>query len=74
MIAPEPVSGSSRWTIADQPVGSAACTVLVVDDEPDIRHILVRLLTMAGYTVREAAHGGAALAQMQSSASTPGDH
>jgi len=53
--------------MADQPVGSAAWTVLVVDDEPDIRHILVRLLTMAGYTVREAAHGGAALAQVEDS-------
>ena len=53
--------------MADQPVGSSAWTVLVVDDEPDIRHILARVLTMAGYTVREAAHGGAALAQVQTS-------
>jgi CheY-like chemotaxis protein len=53
--------------MADQPVGSSAWTVLVVDDEPDIRHILVRVLTMAGYTVLEAAHGGAALAQVQTS-------
>jgi CheY-like chemotaxis protein len=53
--------------MADQPVGSAAWTVLVVDDEPDIRHILVRILTTAGYAVREAAHGGAALAQVQQS-------
>jgi CheY-like chemotaxis protein len=36
-----------------------------VDDEPDIRHILARVLTMAGYTVSEAIHGGAALARVQ---------
>ena len=39
----------------------------MVDDEPDIRYILVRVLRNAGYTVREAAHGGAALAHVQQS-------
>ena len=51
--------------MTDQPVGGPGCTVLVVDDESDIRHVLVRVLTTAGYTVQEAAHGGAALAQVQ---------
>ncbi len=50
--------------MTDQLVGRAGWIVLVVDDEPDIRHILVRILTSAGYAVHEAAHGGAALAQV----------
>jgi CheY-like chemotaxis protein len=53
--------------MADPTVRSPGCTVLVVDDEPDIRHVLVRILTTAGYAVREAAHGGAALAQVRHS-------
>jgi CheY-like chemotaxis protein len=36
-------------------------TVLVVDDEPDIRYLLRVTLEMAGYGVVEAAHGEAAL-------------
>jgi CheY-like chemotaxis protein len=35
--------------------------VLVVDDEPDIRHLVARVLEEAGYEVIEAAHGAAAL-------------
>ena len=37
----------------------ASCTVLVVDDEPDIRHLLRVTLEEAGYGVVEAAHGEA---------------
>jgi CheY-like chemotaxis protein len=36
-------------------------TVLVVDDEPDIRYLLRVTLETAGYGVVEAAHGEAAL-------------
>jgi CheY-like chemotaxis protein len=67
MLCPKPVSRVNEVAMADQTVASPACTVLVVDDEPDIRHVLVRILTMAGYAVLEAAHGGAALAQVQHS-------
>ena len=42
-------------------------TVLVVDDEPDIRYLLRVTLERAGYTVVEAAHGRAALEQMRRS-------
>ena len=38
-------------------------TVLVVDDEPDIRYLLRITLEYAGYEVVEAAHGEAALDQ-----------
>jgi CheY-like chemotaxis protein len=43
----------------------ASCTVMVVDDEPDMRHLLRVTLENAGYGVVEAAHGEAALEQVQ---------
>ena len=43
------------------------CTVLVVDDESDIRYLLAVVLERAGYEVIEAAHGDAALEQVRSS-------
>lgn len=36
-------------------------TILIVDDEPDLRYLMRRLLEQAGYDVVEAPHGGAAL-------------
>jgi two-component system, OmpR family, phosphate regulon response regulator PhoB len=45
----------------------ASCTVMVVDDEPDIRHLLRVTLESAGYGVVEAAHGEAALESVQRS-------
>jgi two-component system phosphate regulon response regulator PhoB len=44
------------------------CVVLVVDDEPDIRHLVARLLEAAGYEVIEAPHGAAALEHARSRA------
>jgi CheY-like chemotaxis protein len=41
--------------------------VLVVDDEPDIRHLLRVILELAGYLVVEAAHGEAALERVRHS-------
>jgi CheY-like chemotaxis protein len=38
-----------------------AAHILVVDDEPGVRHIAVRILREAGYEVTEATDGGAAL-------------
>ena len=46
---------------------SASCTVMVVDDEPDIRYLLRITLEYAGYEVVEAAHGEAALEQVRRS-------
>ena len=46
---------------------SVGCTVLVVDDEPDIRYLLRIALEEAGYGVVEAAHGEAALEQVRRS-------
>ncbi len=39
--------------------------VLVVEDEPDIRDLMVAILESEGYTVRAAADGAEALAQLQ---------
>ena len=39
----------------------ASSTVMVVDDEPDLRYMLRVALEVAGYAVVEAAHGEAAL-------------
>jgi CheY-like chemotaxis protein len=41
--------------------------VIVVDDEPDIRHLLRIVLEGAGYNVVEAAHGEAAIEQVRRS-------
>lgn len=41
--------------------------VLVVDDEPDLRFLLRRLLESAGFTVDEAPDGVAALERMRDS-------
>jgi CheY-like chemotaxis protein len=41
--------------------------ILVVDDEPDQRFLLRRILQRAGYEVSEANHGAAALAAVQES-------
>lgn len=39
--------------------------VLVVEDEPDIRDLMVAVLESEGYAVRSAAHGADALAQLR---------
>jgi DNA-binding response OmpR family regulator len=41
-------------------------TILVVDDEPAMRHVMIRTLTHAGYSVLEASSGAEALALTRS--------
>jgi|SRR5579872_870945 len=48
-------------TKASEDSGRTASTVLVVDDEPDIRFLLKITLERSGYNVIEASHGEAAL-------------
>ena len=43
------------------PSEKAMSTILVVDDRPDVRYALVRVLTSAGFDVRETATGRDAL-------------
>ena len=38
--------------------------ILIVDDEPDVRHILRRILEKAGHEITEAIHGAAALDEL----------
>ncbi|MGH9039463.1 MAG: response regulator [Acidimicrobiia bacterium] len=45
--------------------GSSSRTILVVDDEPMVRSLLSRLLTMEGYEVLEAEDGQAAIDLME---------
>jgi len=47
---------------------AAARTILVVDDDPDIRTALSELLESEGYEVMGAANGAAALAQLRAGA------
>lgn len=41
-------------------------TILVVEDNPDVRRLVTRQLTELGYTVHEASHGAEALRMLQS--------
>lgn len=50
--------------------GSAVPRCLVVDDEPRLRQILVRVMRADGFVVDEASNGFEALAQMQAHPST----
>ncbi len=45
-------------------------TVMIVDDDPDVRNVIHFMLTNAGYRVVEASDGEAALARIQSSGPT----
>jgi two-component system, cell cycle response regulator DivK len=42
-----------------------SATILVVEDSPDVRELLVSLLTRSGYAVRSAPNGQTALALLQ---------
>jgi CheY-like chemotaxis protein len=55
-----------------QSVRSARRSVLVVDDEADLRENLAEILEGAGYPVATAAQGADALAFLRRSASLPG--
>lgn len=50
--------------------GSHRCSVLVVEDDPDLRELLRVALTGDGYTVSAAANGRDALRHLRSTAST----
>jgi CheY-like chemotaxis protein len=46
-------------------MASAGCTVLVVDDDRDIRDSVSDVLSMTGYAVIQAANGKAALEELE---------
>jgi two-component system cell cycle sensor histidine kinase/response regulator CckA len=51
------VGPAVSMTIADQPTEDRPLTVLVVDDEPGVRHLASAMLRRSGYTVIEAGDG-----------------
>jgi CheY-like chemotaxis protein len=59
------LEATGAWMTRDADSCSVAGTVLVVDDEPDIRFLLRVTLELAGYSVIEAAHGEAALERVR---------
>nr|WP_222623012.1 response regulator [Ramlibacter cellulosilyticus] len=46
------------------PALAGSCHILVVEDEPDVRRVIVECLSLIGYKVTEAANGGEALAHL----------
>jgi CheY-like chemotaxis protein len=46
------------------PALAGACHILVVEDDPDVRRVIVECLSLIGYKVTEAANGSEALAQL----------
>jgi two-component system, cell cycle sensor histidine kinase and response regulator CckA len=57
----EPSQPAGEASAAQRPAGGTE-TVLVVEDHPDVRTLLQRVLTRAGYAVRTAQDGSEALA------------
>jgi DNA-binding response OmpR family regulator len=59
-------SGALGTKVSGEDVDADRLTVLVVDDEPDIRFLVAVTLEVAGYEVIEAAHGDAGFEQARS--------
>lgn len=47
------------------PALAGACHILVVEDDPDVRRVIVECLSLIGYKVTEAANGTEALAHLR---------
>ncbi|MEJ5990376.1 response regulator [Ramlibacter sp. PS3R-8] len=47
------------------PARAGACHILVVEDDPDVRRVIVECLSLIGYKVTEAANGAEALVQLR---------
>jgi signal transduction histidine kinase/ActR/RegA family two-component response regulator len=47
------------------PALAGSCHILVVEDDHDVRRVIVECLSLIGYKVTEAANGGEALASLQ---------
>jgi signal transduction histidine kinase/ActR/RegA family two-component response regulator len=68
MLFPEADADTEEVTTVRQlpavPALAGACHILVVEDDPDVRRVIVECLSLIGYRVTEAANGGEALASL----------
>ncbi len=62
-----PASAGPNWSAACSPSrASSTESILVVEDNPDVRRLVRRQLTELGYTVHEASNGPEALTMLRS--------
>jgi signal transduction histidine kinase/ActR/RegA family two-component response regulator len=68
MLFPEADADAEEVTAVKQlpavPALAGACHILVVEDDPDVRRVIVECLSLIGYKVTEAANGTEALASL----------
>jgi CheY-like chemotaxis protein len=68
ILFPEAGEDAEEETTARQlpavPALAGACHILVVEDDPDVRRVIVECLSLIGYKVTEAANGSEALASL----------
>jgi len=68
MLFPEADTEGDEESVARQQAAiaplAAAGHILVVEDDPDVRRVIVECLSLIGYKVTEAANGSEALAQL----------
>jgi len=68
MLFPEADAEAEEQTVQKQqpavPALAGACHILVVEDDPDVRRVIVECLSLIGYKVTEAANGSEALASL----------
>ncbi|MEJ8839577.1 response regulator [Ramlibacter sp. AN1133] len=68
MLFPEADADADEQVASKQqpavPALAGACHILVVEDDPDVRRVIVECLSLIGYKVTEAANGSEALASL----------
>jgi signal transduction histidine kinase/ActR/RegA family two-component response regulator len=68
MLFPEADGDADEQTVQKQqpavPALAGACHILVVEDDADVRRVIVECLSLIGYKVTEAANGNEALASL----------
>jgi two-component system, OmpR family, phosphate regulon response regulator PhoB len=60
----EPAADDAQSGSVRPATHTVAAVVLVVEDEPDVRHLVAAVLHEGGYEVLQARHGGEAISQL----------